>query len=615
MSTTTMNATECLDIATCSPSGRSSRSHLPMPSTTDSYFTTMLEDESRCNYLNSNGFDIPTAKCLTISATESQRYECSADNVAIEWTYFGGSSRCDGASTFSLQYPMEALLDWNCSAPRSCLDTEYMELVRYKSTGDCSEDAISETAYDSTLLVVDQCMKRRGGGGVVYQCTNNQNAEGVPGGYTVTTFFDEDCLQQNESTDYDEIECVGQSERRQHLVFCRGENHVVLEREREEAVPIMECNYFVHSVDPLGVVGQPLNECMDIQHHDAVYSKRYQCNRDHTGIEEAIYKSAHCNEQDLELLVPRPEITDFYCDSPFECSAMATSDGGDGGMTSNAVMIGKQYTNDSCESPNESFWYFQHNLVDECWPLGNGLFAVMSCDDLGFVHYSLFNDAQCGAENKAFSQRFDEFDCIFGKLFEVISCPNWRAPTTTTTTTTTTSMAATNQNGSTQADTLEPLQSTEYIDTTLYITTGDGVQSTQSPSKSASAVGDPLKGEEEECVNMFGGGDVGGLDCQYLADIICAVIVMFAGIMACLVCWCWHTRDRSAHQKGGHRLSLSRSGSRLSVSNGNDNADLHAIQVKLEAGDPMPPGAQEAEDADCRYEADHEEEEEFYPSI
>lgn len=533
---------------------------------------------------------------------------------------------------------MEALLDWNCTdsihSKATCSDSEYMELIQYKTTGDCTENAISDTEYDSKLVVTNQCMKRLGGGGVLYQCTNNQNEEGLPGGYRVTTFYDDECLQQNESTFYGEIGCFGNMQRRQHMVFCNGENAVILESDDEEKEPVLDCNYFVNSVDPLGVIGQPLNECIDMENHHAMYSKKYQCNADKNGIEEVIYKNTGCNQQDLELVVPRSEITDFYCESRYECHAIMVGDDesedtdgdteGDEGdiiitpSTVNAVMIGKQYINETCESADDAFWYSQHILIDRCWPLGTGLYAVMSCDDLGFVHYSLYNDAQCTVER--FNLRFEEFDCIFGKLFEVTFCPNWEesaSSTTTTTTTTVSPQSATNQNESVDTETLEP-ETTSYDTTILYTTdtTDDDVEDSSTTEQGVDTTeplsgGDPdLLKNEEECINMFGGGDVGGLDCHYFADIIWAFIVMACGLIACLLCWCWNSRD-SDYSKGPHASFSSRSSSRLSISNGHGNDDIKGVDdVPLNnPGGQHAPGVQVADDSDWRNDADDERDE------
>merc|ERR1712203_345455 len=161
---------------------------------------------------------------------------------------------------------------------------------------------------------------------------------------------------------------------------------------------------------------------------------------------------------------------------------------------------------------------------------------------MGFVHYSLFNDARCKLGDRALTRRFNQdTDCIFGRLFEVMECPHWKDDTTSTTSSTTTSSTTSTfvpvQNGSTHSEsTMEPPTPSG---TTMY-TTVDTVdapkpQTTSLNDTNTTLPGDLLKSQEEECVNMFGGGDLGDLDCHYLADIIWAIIVMVTGIIACLL--------------------------------------------------------------------------------
>ena len=497
---------------------------------------------------------------------EGHKYICNADESITFSIYADGTPNCAGKLSFEYTLPAHTVLAQNCKSD-TCDSAQYMELKKYiYRTGesvDCerTSDAVADIDYSTELYVVDICMNDGNGSWIMYQCRNNLN-DPFAGGYTITTYKDSQCSIKLNSFTFHDSECSEKDKIRTNMVWCNGPNNIAEAKQEHE--PLIDCNYFINDHnDPFHVVGEPLNECMSIRHGQSLYSKMYQCNTDHSGIEEIVYFGEGCDDDNIWQTVPRPEFEIFHCDSDYFCNAINETD--------DVVMVGKQYTNNTCDIFDASiadFWTYQHIIIDVCWPIEDNLYTMMSCDEGGFVYYSLYYDAQCVNQLIVGDNVFNSDDCMFGKLFETVSCPHWvesvnTSTTTTTTTTTTISPIINTSNISTteiRLETTEVTETTMYVESTLFNGTEEGKKE-----------GTP------ECKNVFGGGDVGGISCNVWADIIWALIVLVAGVIVCFAFWCWFTLDKSIKKQVNRRQS------KLSISTGNKNEDIERILVQQES--------------------------------
>eukprot|EP01083_Nonionella_stella_P006721 19470_1 len=586
-STQVIERAECKGVSFCSHP-----SSIELPTTTESYFTTTPTPIKQCNFINNMGYNIPTDKCLTISSFESQSYACIGQE-AIEWSYYS-NGKCDGSALWSYVFPDVGILDMNCRDD-ICSDEEYMELILYKTEDDCGIDGISETDYESHLYVVNSCMITPDNEGIMYECTNNKE-DASNAGYSVTTYADPQCLIAKETFVYSEVECM--EEGRQHMVRCNGVNNIsVPHNESDTTDYITDCNYFInHHQDALGRIGEPLDVCMSMQHGAGMYSKKYQCNATRNGIEEVVFHGEFCLEHNIDFIEPRPEFTMFYCESTSDCDA---------------VLIGKQYTNETCERSGnvEQFWYDEYIIMDECWPIQSDLYAVMSCDANGFVYHSLYTHEQCTEDSLVSEHRFSgDMDCIYGKLFETMHCPHWstttQLPIITTedkdsmetsneTETTTEIMTSTMEIESTQQE-----ETTTETETTEETTTTSDIVMIPSTTHEEETGSDKGKLETSECVNVFGGGDLLGIKCNTWANILIALIVLLAAIISLFIAWCLCSNDTKSC-----RQWICGKSSNLHIANGNGHHDLQDIVVQqLNKGQHVQPAVL------ARVEEDEDEE-------